>query len=143
MDAYFPAAGLEYKALQPDDIADIPFAVFVKAFLADIIDTDIRLYAPRNIGYIDKVRLAHIAAAHKPAGKRNFLLIELFEIILDFARVRGNIVFCNGKRIPALRLRFGKLAAPHGDDFVFVLQSGRCPVLYFFVHRLPLIWKFR
>ncbi len=86
------AAGEEHKALDTDDITDIPLAVVGKYVLADVIDTDVALNSALSVRDVDEVCLTHIAAAHNTTCEGNSLAVKLLEVCLDISRISGNVI---------------------------------------------------
>ena len=113
------AAGEEYKALNTDDITDIPLAVVGKSILADVIDSDVALNSSLSVCNVDKVCLTHIAAAHNSTCKRNGLAIKFFKVCLDVCRICSYVVLHDLEGVLAGLDEVSKLCAS-----VFDLRSN-------------------
>ena len=122
------AAGAEHRA---DDVADIPLAVLVEGFFADIVYADVALDPAGCVHDVDEVCLAHVAAAHHSSGDADGLAIHLVEIVLYVLRVcvkvesdlLEGIASCgdeSGKLVPANLKDFGKRRLGRGVFNVFV-----------------------
>ena len=68
VDGYLPRLGAEHKALNADDVTDVPLFEIGIAFLAHIVTLDVELDLALAVVHMHEGCLAHYAAAHHSAG---------------------------------------------------------------------------
>ena len=79
MNGNFALLRTEYKALDTDNITDVPLLKFLECFLtADVVHPNIDLNSVRAVPYINEVCTSHISPAHDSAGDGNDLFLERF-----------------------------------------------------------------
>ena len=83
MNGNFASPCLENKALDLNDIADIPFLEFGELFFSDFVNADIDLHSARAVTDINEVCLAHITAAHHSAADADILIFKLLETLVN------------------------------------------------------------
>ena len=61
---YLSGLGAEYKALDSDDIADIPLLKIRVDFLSHIVPTNVGLHLSGDVLYVAEARFSHDPATH-------------------------------------------------------------------------------
>ena len=79
MNGNFALLRPEYKALDTNNITNVPLLKFLECFLpADVVHPDIDLNSVRTVPHINEVCTSHISPAHDSAGDGNDLFLERF-----------------------------------------------------------------
>ncbi len=111
MDGNLAGLGLENKALDADDIADIHLLETLVGILTDLVACDIDLDAAVPVLDVAERGLAHDALEHHAAGDGDILALKFFEIVFDLGSVVGLVVFYDHKGIIARSLQLCQLIA--------------------------------
>ena len=150
MNGNLTSACSENKALDLDNIADIPLFELGKLILADIVHSDIYLHTSCAVGDINKVGLAHVSPGHDTSAKSYVLNSDLLRslilgklVCLCFKLLEGGCNFRTGcrllcsrylKRVLACLPKRNKLVNPDLSEFVSVLLSFNNRSILFFCH---------
>ena len=111
MDRDLTGLGLEDKALDTDDIADIHLLEALVGILADLVAGDVDLDAAVSVLDIAERGLAHNALEHHAAGDGDILAFEFLGVVADFHAVVGLVVFDDLERIVPGSLELRQLVA--------------------------------
>ena len=134
MNGYLASAGLEDKALDLDDIADIPLFEVGKYILADLVYLDIDLHSAVTVAHVDEVCLAHVAAAHHPAADAHVFILQLLEALGYLVAVDILVGRGDGEWILARRTHGVELVNSYLPQLVYVLLLLGSGVYLFFSH---------
>ena len=104
MNRNLTGLGLKDLAANTDDIADIVLLKLRIRLFADRIARHINLNVAAQIAYRAERRLAHDALTHHAACDRDFRVLKLIKMRLDFRGVVALLVGRNLKRVLARRL---------------------------------------
>ena len=111
VDGDLAGLGLENKALDADDIADIHLLETFVRLLTDLISGYIHLNAAVSVLDIAERGLAHDALEHHAAGDGDILALELLEIISDLGSVVSLVIFYDHKGVIARSLQLCQFIA--------------------------------
>ena len=111
VDGDLAGLGLEDKALDADDVADVHLFKSLVGILTDLVAGNIDLDAAVSVLDIAERGLAHDALEHHAAGDGDILALELVEIISDLGSVVSLVIFYDHKGVIARSLQLCQFIA--------------------------------
>ena len=111
VDGDLAGLGLEDKALDADDVADVHSLEALVGFLADLVAGDVDLDAAVSVLDVAEGGLAHDALEHHAACDGDVLVLELVEVLFDLLTVVGLVIFDDQERVVSGSLQLCQLVA--------------------------------
>ena len=132
VDAYLAHSGAKNKALNTDNITDIPFLEVGVNIFSNVVYTDVALNSSFSVCNRNKACLAHYTEAHNTSGNANCsgLLFVILEFCLYILRIRGKIILYLFKGIISRRAHIGELFTANAKYFTKLLLGYLFGFLY-------------